>query len=69
MLVLSRNIGEAIVIGDDIVVKVCGIYGERVRVGIEARRHVRIARTDEREANRVIAQILAADGNGNGKES
>lgn len=36
MLVLSRKLGERIVIGDDIVITVLAGAGDRVRVGITA---------------------------------
>ncbi len=36
MLVLSRKKDESIVIGDNIVVKVVEVHGNRVRLGIEA---------------------------------
>ena len=36
MLILTRRIGESIVIADDIVVLVLGIQGAQVRLGIEA---------------------------------
>ncbi|MEX2113370.1 MAG: carbon storage regulator [Pirellulales bacterium] len=56
MLVLSRKIGEKVVIGDGIVVVVKRIHGQRVTFGIEAPESVRIVRgelprfedTDER---------------------
>jgi carbon storage regulator len=44
MLVLSRKIGEEIVIGDDVVVKITRIKGNRVTIAIEAPGHVRIIR-------------------------
>lgn len=37
MLVLTRKVGEAILIGADIVVRVSAIDGGRVRIGVEAR--------------------------------
>ena len=44
MLVLSRKVGEALRIGADIQLVVVRIDKDRVRVGIEAPRDVRIAR-------------------------
>jgi carbon storage regulator len=44
MLVLSRKIGEKVVIGDGIVVVVKRILGGRVTFGIEAPETVRIVR-------------------------
>jgi carbon storage regulator len=46
MLVLSRKEGEAIVIGKDIEVKVLSVGGGRVRIGIEAPKHVPICRDE-----------------------
>jgi carbon storage regulator CsrA len=44
MLVLSRKIGEKVVIGDGIVLVVKRILGQRVTFGIEAPETVRIVR-------------------------
>jgi carbon storage regulator len=44
MLVLSRKVGERLVIGDDIVLIVNKIAGNRVTLAIEAPNHVRIVR-------------------------
>jgi carbon storage regulator len=44
MLVLSRKIGQSIVLGDEIVVVVNRISGNRVSIAIEAPDHVRIMR-------------------------
>ena len=45
MLVLTRKVGESIVIGDGIVVRVLEVGG-RVRLGIDAPRDVSITRPD-----------------------
>ncbi len=44
MLVLSRKVGEKLVIGDNIVITVNRIAGQRVSIGVEAPPHVRIVR-------------------------
>jgi carbon storage regulator len=36
MLVLSRKVGERIRVGDNVVLTVVAIHGERIRLGIEA---------------------------------
>ena len=44
MLVLTRKLGETIVIGDDIVIKVVDIHGKQIRLGIEAPTEISIFR-------------------------
>lgn len=46
MLVLSRQVGESILIGEDIEVVVKSIAGGKVSLGFKAPRHVRIRRTE-----------------------
>lgn len=46
MLVLSRKIGERIVIGEDIVISVLGLHGSRVRLGVTAPQEVSIQREE-----------------------
>jgi carbon storage regulator len=46
MLVLSRKIGERLVIGDNITVVVSRVAGNRVMLGIEAPSDVRIIRAE-----------------------
>jgi carbon storage regulator len=46
MLVLSRKSGEAIVIGDQIVIEVVAILPGRVRLGFKAPREVLIRRNE-----------------------
>jgi len=50
MLVLSRRKDEDIVIGDDIVVKVVDVRGDKVRLGIEAPRDKAVHRREVYEA-------------------
>jgi len=44
MLVLTRKLGETIVIGDDITIKVVDIHGKQIRLGIEAPTEISIFR-------------------------
>lgn len=44
MLVLSRKVGERIHVGDDIVLEIRRIAGNRVTLALEAPRNVRILR-------------------------
>lgn len=46
MLVLSRKVGERILIGDDVVISIERIGGSSVRIGIEAPRSLRVARDE-----------------------
>lgn len=46
MLVLTRRVDEAILIDGNIRITVTRIFGDKVRIGIEAPREVRIAREE-----------------------
>ena len=46
MLILSRRIGEQLMIGDDVVIRVLGIKGGQVRIGIDAPRDVQVHREE-----------------------
>ena len=40
MLILTRRVGETLMIGDDVKVTVLGVKGNQVRIGVEAPRDV-----------------------------
>jgi len=50
MLVLSRRVGERLIIGDDIVITVIDVRSDGVRIGIDAPRSVRVNRAEVLEA-------------------
>lgn len=50
MLVLSRHRDESIMIGDDVVITVVDIRGDKVRLGIDAPNHVPVHRQEVYEA-------------------
>ncbi len=62
MLVLSRRVGERLVIGDDIVLTVIEVRSDGVRLGIDAPRSVAVNRAEVLEA--VRAENLGASGAG-----
>jgi len=52
MLVLSRQIDETIMIGDDVELTIVDIRGEKVRIGIKAPPHVAVHRKEVYDAIR-----------------
>lgn len=50
MLVLSRRVGERLIIGDNIVITVIDVRSDGVRIGIDAPREVRVNRAEVLEA-------------------
>jgi carbon storage regulator len=61
MLVLLRKPGQQIRLDDDIVITILEVSGDRVKVGIEAPKDVRISRP-EAEAQLTEENLLAASG-------
>lgn len=60
MLVLSRRVGEKLLIGDDIVVTILDSRGDGVRIGIDAPRSMRVHRAEVVEAVTRANQEAAA---------
>ena len=46
MLILTRRVGETLMIGDDVTVTVLGVKGNQVRVGVNAPRDIAVHREE-----------------------
>ena len=46
MLILTRRVGEAVIIGDDVKLTVLGVRGNQVRLGVDAPKTVSVHREE-----------------------
>ena len=46
MLILTRRVGETLMVGDDVTVTVLGVKGNQVRIGINAPKDVEVHREE-----------------------
>lgn len=46
MLILTRRIGETLMIGDDVTITVLGVKGNQVRIGVNAPKDVSVHREE-----------------------
>jgi carbon storage regulator len=60
MLILTRRVNEALMVGDEVTVTVLGVKGDQVRIGINAPRDVGVHREE-------IYERIQAEKRDNGK--
>lgn len=46
MLILTRRVGEAVVIGDNVTVAIIGVKGSQIRIGVNAPKDVTVHREE-----------------------
>jgi len=46
MLILTRRIGESIIVGDDVTITVLGVKGNQIRLGVNAPKDVSVHREE-----------------------
>jgi len=46
MLILTRRVGESLMVGDDITITVLGVKGNQVRIGVNAPKDVAVHREE-----------------------
>jgi carbon storage regulator len=56
MLILTRRVGESLMIGDDVTITVLGVKGNQVRIGVDAPKEVAVHREE------ILNRIEAASG-------
>jgi carbon storage regulator len=66
MLILTRRIGETLMVGDDVTITVLGVKGNQVRIGVNAPKDVAVHR--EEIYQRIQKEKSGDDSSGNSSD-
>ncbi|MDR2212792.1 MAG: carbon storage regulator CsrA [Pseudomonadales bacterium] len=65
MLILTRRVGETLMVGDNVTVTVLGVKGNQVRIGVNAPKDIAVHREEIYDRIRKEAGSIASDCDGN----
>lgn len=63
MLILTRRVGETLMVGDEVSITVLGVKGNQVRIGVNAPKHIAVHREE------IYQRIQNEKGNGGSEPS